>query len=518
MAVEAMRVLFPAFLDLRDRPVLLVGGGTVAAQKLKPLLEARARVTVVAPDLVPAIIDAGVTVYRRPFAPHDLDGCWYAVAAAPPAVNAEVQREGEARRVFVNAVDDPAHATAFAGSCIRRGPVTVAISTGGQAPALARLLREALERLLPESLTEWTAVADTLRTAWRREGVPMQERTGDLLRALVEMRTESMPAPAGPSALARASSGSSTLSADAQVLPASGMTYPSASAPSAPSAAVRSLSVSSAPSAAVRSSSAPSPARARSVAIVGAGPGDAALLTRRGAECLAQADLVLYDSLVSADVLALATRARLVHVGRRMGRATTTQEQVHDILASAARRGQFAVRLKGGDPFVFGRGGEDVLALAQRGVACEIVPGVSSALAAPSLAGIPVTHRGVSSGMLVVTGHDIDRFCTLVRELPSGDLTLIVLMAMHHRRAIAEYLLAIGWRPSTPAAIVRGASWREQTVQTTTLVDLGENSEPESDVPGLLVIGDVVGIRSEVAAALAWSTAVEEMEAEVCHG
>jgi uroporphyrin-III C-methyltransferase/precorrin-2 dehydrogenase/sirohydrochlorin ferrochelatase len=178
---------FPVFLQLAGRKVVLVGGGTVAAAKLPALLAAGARVTVVAPDLQPAIADSGAAVERRPFRAADLDSAWYVVAAATPEVNREVAAAAEERRVFVNAVDDPANASAYLGGVVRRGGVTVAVSTNGRAPALAGLLREALDAVLPEEIDRWVVEAERVKGEQRAAGVPMPERRPALLRALVEL-------------------------------------------------------------------------------------------------------------------------------------------------------------------------------------------------------------------------------------------------------------------------------------------------------------------------------------------
>jgi uroporphyrin-III C-methyltransferase/precorrin-2 dehydrogenase/sirohydrochlorin ferrochelatase len=179
--------LYPAFLKLSGRQVLLVGGGRVAAGKLRGLLEAGARVTVVAPRIAADIVGPGVRTMLRPFEPHDLDGCWFVVAAATPEVNREVAEAARVQRIFVNAVDDPEAASAYLGGVVRKGGATVAISTGGRAPALAGLLREALERLLPDDLGEWVTSAERLRAGWRADGVPMEARRPLLLRALDEL-------------------------------------------------------------------------------------------------------------------------------------------------------------------------------------------------------------------------------------------------------------------------------------------------------------------------------------------
>jgi uroporphyrin-III C-methyltransferase/precorrin-2 dehydrogenase/sirohydrochlorin ferrochelatase len=179
--------LYPVFLKLEGRKVLLVGGGTVAAAKLDGLLAAGARVMVVAPEIHPAFDREGVERQQRPFAPQDLDGVWWAVAAATPEVNRQVQVAAEARQLFVNAVDDPAHATAYLGGVVRRGDVAIAISTGGRAPALAGLLREAIEALLPADLDRWMDAADEARRQWKQDGVPMERRRPQLLETLNEL-------------------------------------------------------------------------------------------------------------------------------------------------------------------------------------------------------------------------------------------------------------------------------------------------------------------------------------------
>jgi uroporphyrin-III C-methyltransferase/precorrin-2 dehydrogenase/sirohydrochlorin ferrochelatase len=176
--------LLPTFLKLAGRRVLVVGAGPVAASKLDALCRAGADVTVVAPDVPGSIARPGVRVARRRFAPADLDGVWLVVAAATPDVNGEVAREAERRRVFVNAVDDPIHASAYLGGVVRRAGVTIAISTGGAAPALAGVLREAIDALLPADLDRWSACARDLRTEWKQSGVPMTERRPQLIAAL----------------------------------------------------------------------------------------------------------------------------------------------------------------------------------------------------------------------------------------------------------------------------------------------------------------------------------------------
>ena len=238
------------------------------------------------------------------------------------------------------------------------------------------------------------------------------------------------------------------------------------------------------------------------VSLVGAGPGDPELLTRKAARRLAEAHLVLYDALVSVEALALAPRAQKFYVGKRCKRHAMSQETIHRLMVRAARRGKRVVRLKGGDPFVFRRGGEEALALRAAGVAFEMVPGVSSAVAAPALAGIPVTHRGVSSAFTVVSGHDEAAWRPVVDGLPPRASTLVVLMGLAQRQAIAAALRARGWAPSTPCAVLLAASTPEAHAWTGTLEEIGQAPLPESraDAPGTLVFGEVVAVRAALTA------------------
>ena len=232
------------------------------------------------------------------------------------------------------------------------------------------------------------------------------------------------------------------------------------------------------------------------VSLVGAGPGDPDLLTVRAARTLAAADIVFYDALVSAETLALAPRAQRFSVGKRAGRPSMRQETIHALLIRAARRGKRVVRLKGGDPFVFGRGGEEALALLAAGIPFEVVPGVSSALAAPALSGIPVTHRGLASAFVVVSGHTEAAWRPVLAGLRPGGATVVALMGLGARGEIAAELLRRGWAATTPAAILWSAGTANATRSVGTLAELGSvatPSESEGD-PGTIVIGAVVSL------------------------
>jgi uroporphyrin-III C-methyltransferase/precorrin-2 dehydrogenase/sirohydrochlorin ferrochelatase len=235
------------------------------------------------------------------------------------------------------------------------------------------------------------------------------------------------------------------------------------------------------------------------VSLVGAGPGDPDLLTRAALKRLRRADLVLYDALVSDEVLRLARRARRFPVGKRAGRPSMAQETIHALMIRAARRGQRVVRLKGGDPFVFGRGGEEALALRAANVPFEIVPGITSAIAAPALAGIPVTHRGIASAFTVLAGHAPGSYEPVLDSMAPGATTLVFLMSVAQQQDIAAALVSRGWPASTPAALLFAASREDAETWTGTLASLGEGEGVvDAERPGMMVVGDVVNVREQL--------------------
>ncbi len=438
--------LAPLFLKLAGKPVVVVGGGAVAAGKLAQLARCGADLTVIAPEVLPEIDAARVRILRRGFEPSDLDGAWLVVAAATPEVNREVAASAEARRIFVNGVDDPVNASAYSGGVIRRDGVTVALSTAGRAPALAGLLREGIEALLPERLSGWLERAEALRARWRADRVPMADRRPRLLVALNQLYGCAVAPVTRPAA------GDDT--------PSGGF-----------------------------------------VSLVGAGPGDPGLLTVKAVKRLEEADLVLYDALVSGQVLRHARKAHCFFVGKRSGRPSVKQATIHRMLVAAAAHGKRVVRLKAGDPFVFGRGGEETLALAEAGVPHEVIPGISSALAAPALAGIPVTHRGLASGFTVVSGHAEEAYGPVLAALRPGATTLVVLMGLGTRGPLVEMLLRLGWPGRTPAAAAIAASTPEAFTWIGELADLPAAALPPSHGPGTLIIGPVVALARDAGAA-----------------
>jgi len=449
--------LFPLFADLRGRRVLVVGGGAVARRKLEPLLAAGARVVVGAPWLEPEVAElfaAGrIEHLAGPFEPDWLDGAWLVVAATDDgAVNQAVAAAAEARRIWANVVDDLALSSYQSPARIERGPLQVAISSGGGAPMLARHLREKLETELDESLSGLATLLLQERGRIRARHPRLAERRRFFDQLL-----------AGPVAQRfRAGDTRGALAAFEDAL-----------------------------------AQAPASRDIGSVALVGAGPGDPGLLTLRALRLLNQADVILHDRLVGAGVLALARRdADFIEVGKQAARHHVTQDQIHALMLEHARAGRRVVRLKGGDPFVFGRGGEELEFLRAHGVAYEVVPGVTAALACAAHAGVPLTHRDHAQSVRFVTAHARDSADTLDwRALAQEKQTLAVYMGVAGLETLRERLLAHGRAPDTPFALVENGSRRDQRVVTGTLADLPALARLHHvQSPALLILGEVASL------------------------
>lgn len=451
--------LFPVFLDLAGRRVLLVGGGAVAHRKALALLESGADVEVGAPALVPELARAaaeGRLVHRAGvFVPEWLDGAWLVIAATDDAaVNATVAHEAEARRIWVNVVDDAPRCTFQVPARVERGPLQVAISTRGEAPMLARWLRETLEVQLDPALGALAAWLGGKREALR-ERFPDTARRRQVIEALIR----------GPAL---------------DALRAGRVEQAEAAFASA-------LDEQAAP-------------RGR-VILVGAGPGDPGLLTLRGLRALNQADVVLHDRLVSAEVLALARRdAERIEVAKEAGTHHTTQQRIHELLIEHARAGKTVVRLKGGDPFVFGRGGEELEALRSKGIAYEVVPGITAAVACGAYAGIPLTHRDHAQSVRFVTAHCRNSIDTLDwAALAEDRQTLAVYMGAQGLDVLREKLVAHGRSPTTPFALIENGSRANQRVVLGTLADLPERAQAERvQSPALLILGKVAALANDL--------------------
>jgi len=447
----------PLFVDLRDRPCLLVGGGEVAGRKLELLLAAGARVEIVAPWLGPhtrSLVEThAVRVHERRFEADDVQGRFLIIAATDdPAVNRQVFALGSALHTIVNSVDQPEISSAIFPAIVDRSPVIVAISTGGGSPTLARTVRGWLEARLPARLGALAAF--------------IRDRRGEAKR-----RLDSVPA--------RQRLWEAFIASDAPE-----RVYQGDEA--AADATFRALL--DAP---------PSTARG-TVALLGAGPGDPELLTLKALRLLQTADVVLYDNLVDRRILDYARRdAERIYVGKRRRDHGIGQAGIHEVLVEQARAGRNVVRLKGGDPFIFGRGGEEIEALAEAGFDCIVVPGITAALGAASYAGIPLTHRELAQSVRFVTGHRVeDRINLDWPELAKPGQTLVIYMGRGGLKEILAELVAHGMAPEMPVALVANATLENQRVVQGTVADLADRvAESSVTGPTITIVGEVVGLR-----------------------
>jgi uroporphyrin-III C-methyltransferase/precorrin-2 dehydrogenase/sirohydrochlorin ferrochelatase len=455
---------FPAFFDLAGQRVLVVGGGEVALRKISLLEHAGALITVVAPDMTPELEQRAAAgafnAVVREFVPGDLDGMrMVIVATSRRAVNRWIANLSESRNIPVNVVDDAQASRFIVPAIIDRAPVLVAVSTGGASPVLARRLRERLEALLPAKIGELAAWLAELRGSTRRR----LRGTGERRRFFETL----VDGPAARRFIAGDHAGARRM---AQQLLAR---------------------------------SAAAPPAAGEVTLVGAGPGDPELLTLKALRALQDADVILYDRLVPAAVLELGRRdAARICVGKAAGRKGSTQEEINVLLIEHARLGRRVVRLKGGDPFIFGRGGEELQALAAARIRFSVVPGITAATACAAYAGIPLTHRDYAHSVTFVTGHDQgDGREPDWRALAQPGATAVFYMGVARLGQIAQKLMEHGAGAARPAAIVAQGTTAGQRVITATLATIGGvSSEAKVESPALLIVGEVVGLH----ATLAW--------------
>lgn len=428
----------PLFANLKQRPVLVIGGGEVAARKVELLQRTGAEIRIVAPALS-AELDH---LYRQGrihwlgqlFAPQQLDDVFLVIAATDDsALNAEVYTAADKRCVLANVVDDQPRCSFIFPSIIDRSPLMVAVSASGQAPVLARMLREKLEALLPTSLGQMAALAGSLRNKVKHQLSSIGARRRFWEKAF--------------------SGRFATLVANGQTIQAEQQLEQDLAAFAQGSAGSQG-----------------------EIALVGAGPGDVGLLTLRGLQVMQQADVVLYDHLVSAEILDLVRRdAQRICVGKRAGAHSVIQEETNRLLVELAQQGKRVVRLKGGDPFIFGRGGEELQVAAAAGIPFQVVPGVTAAVGATAYAGIPLTHRDYAQSVTFISGH-----CRPDGEgLDWGALaqvrqTLAIYMGTLKAADISHNLIAHGRDASTPVAVISRATQADQWVQIGTLQQLAQ--------------------------------------------
>ena len=453
--------LYPLFADLTGLPVLVVGGGSVAERKASALLDAGARVRVGAPQLNPALTQwaaaARIEHLQGEFQPAWLDEVWLVIAATDDrSINAEVAARAGERRILANVVDDPALSRFQVPAVIDRAPLTIAISTAGAAPVLARRLREQLEAQLDHALGPLVALAQRHRPAIARSlpDLAARRRFYDWLH-------------------------------DGPVM-----------------ALMRNAQPEQAEQALLEALRQPQPARppVGSVVLVGAGPGAPGMLTLQALRALNQADVILYDQLVSPEILALARRdADRVDVGKRGGGKHTPQEHVHQLLLQHAQAGQRVVRLKGGDPFVFGRGGEEMEFLRQHGIGYEVVPGITAAVACAAYAGIALTHREHAQSVRLLTAHCKGSLDTTDWPALAQDRqTLAIYMAVAQLDTLTANLLAHGRAVDTPFALIENGTRPQQRVLRGTLQQLPALARQHAiSAPALLILGAVAAMADD---------------------
>ncbi|ASM00764.1 uroporphyrinogen-III C-methyltransferase [Serratia marcescens] len=452
----------PIFADLKQRPVLVVGGGDVAARKVSLLQRAGAEIRIVAQSLSPELEQqrqqGRVLWLGKTFDPQQLDDVFLAIAATDDnALNAAVFAEADKRRVLANVVDDQPRCSFIFPSIIDRSPLVVAVSSSGQAPVLARLLREKLEALLPASLGLMAQVAGRWRGQVKQRLASIGER-----RRFWE----------------------NTFGGRFATLVANGQT----------AQAERQLEQD------LHRFATGDEGAQGEIALVGAGPGDVGLLTLRGLQVMQQADVVLYDHLVSGEILDLVRRdAERICVGKRAGAHSVIQEETNRLLVELAQQGKRVVRLKGGDPFIFGRGGEELQVAAAAGIPFQVVPGVTAAAGATAYAGIPLTHRDHAQSVTFITGHcrpDGDGLDWA--DLARARQTLAIYMGTMKAADISQRLIAHGRDASTPVAVISRGTRADQQVQIGTLEQL-EYLAQRAPLPALLVIGEVVELHHQIA-------------------
>ncbi|MBM0512781.1 siroheme synthase CysG [Aeromonas hydrophila] len=449
----------PIFCRLDNKPVLLVGGGEVAERKARLLLDAGAQLSVVAPELDPELAElaanGSIEWLAGEFAPQQLAGKWLVVAATDRReVNALVYQSANQARIFANVVDDPKRSSFIMPSIIDRSPLMVAISSGGKAPVLARLLREKLEALLPLHLGAVAAFAGSLRERVKARFASMGERRRFWERLLGADRLGQ--------ALARGDSASANQLADSLFADES--------------------------------------QSCGEVVLVGAGPGDPGLLTLHALRQMQQADVVVYDRLVSNEVMALVRRdARRIFVGKQAGNHCVPQEGINQLLLDEAKKGQRVVRLKGGDPFIFGRGGEELETLVGSGIGFQVVPGITAASGCAAYAGIPLTHRNHAQSVRFVTAHGKGGAQDLDWPLLAKDKqTLVFYMGLSSCATIREQLLTHGKAGDTPVALIERGTQPSQRVIRGTLDQLPELAVGVES-PALIMVGSVVTLADQLA-------------------
>lgn len=452
---------FPVFLDIKQRRCLLVGGGDVATRKGRLLAKAGAILRVVAPQISPELRDlvqqCQGEIHLREYQASDVDDCVLAIAATDiDSLNQTISEDAKAKNIPVNVVDSPALCTYITPAIIDRSPLVIAISSGGESPVLARLIRAKLETLIPNSY----GVLAQFASRWR-ERIKNRFADTDQRRRFWE---KILQGPAAELVFNGQDAQADKLLSDAIQQDDASLTQ-------------------------------------GEVYLVGGGPGDPELLTLRALRLMQQADVVLYDRLVSDGVMELVRRdAERIYVGKRRSEHIMEQENINQLLVDLAQQGKRVLRLKGGDPFIFGRGGEEIELLAQHHIPFQVVPGITAASGCAAYAGIPLTHRDYAQSVRFVTGHLKDDSTNLHwPELAVPGQTLVFYMGLVGLADICAALIAHGRAPETPVALIEKGTTRDQRVLIADLSSIAE-TVAQNDVhgPTLLIIGEVVKLHASL--------------------
>jgi uroporphyrin-III C-methyltransferase/precorrin-2 dehydrogenase/sirohydrochlorin ferrochelatase len=451
----------PIFLKLQDQPCLVVGGGEVAARKTETLRQAGGAVTILAPALaepLQSLLAQGHIDWReKAFSPGDVDGFKLVIAATDDhGVNADVSQAAKARAIPVNVVDCPALCSFIFPAIIDRSPVVAAVSSGGASPVLARLLRVKLEALIPPGYGNLARLAERFRQKAK------QAIADSALRR--RFWEDALQGEVADLALAGQEEAAAALLEQRL--------------------------------------SQPNTQKTGMVFLVGAGPGDPDLLTLRALRLMQEADVVVYDRLVSPEIMALVRKdAEKIYAGKQRSHHTLPQEQINRLLADLAKAGRRVVRLKGGDPFIFGRGGEEIETLMAEGIHFQVVPGITAAAGCAAYAGIPLTHRDYAQSCAFVTGHLKDGTIDLAWDrLAVPQQTLVIYMGLQGLEQICAGLIAHGCPEDLPAALIQQGTTRQQKVLTGTLAELPSIvASTEVKAPTLVIVGEVVRLREKLA-------------------
>ncbi len=447
----------PIFVKVKSKLCLVVGGGEVATRKAGVLLEAGAMVRVVAPEITPALHkQAGIEVIVARFAESHLDGVTLVIAATNDrSVNQHISELTRTKNIPVNVVDDPELCSFIMPAILDRSPLMVAFSSGGASPVLTRMLRGKLETMIPQNFSRLAAFAERFRELVKQRITHPAKRRIFWENALDGVVAEKVLT--GDESSAEAMLQQMLASEDNIVR---GEVY-----------------------------------------LVGAGPGDPDLLTFRALRLMQKADVVVYDNLVSKPIVDMTRRdAERIYVGKKRADHTLRQEEINELLVRLAKEGKRVLRLKGGDPFIFGRGGEEIETLAAEGIPFQVVPGITAASGVASYAGIPLTHRDHAQSCIFVTGHLKDGTMNLDWDaLARPKQTVVVYMGLHGLDILCRELIQHGLPDSTPIAIVQQGTTPNQRVVTGTLATLpGIATNEKLQAPTLIIVGGVVTLREKL--------------------